>query len=158
MKTFKFEAKLWLPRARPEVFEFFSDAFNLEKLTPPFLKFHVVTPAPIRMEVGTEIEYRLKIHGIPAGWRSRITVWEPPERFVDEQLRGPYQLWIHEHRFTEESQGTTCEDHVEYAPLGGWLIDKLLVARDVKQIFAYRTERLREMYGEAATPTPQGQT
>jgi ligand-binding SRPBCC domain-containing protein len=147
MNTFRFEATLWLPRPRPEVFEFFADAFNLEKITPPWLQFHVVTAAPIRMQEGAEIEYRLKIRGIPMRWRSRITVWDPPRRFVDEQLRGPYRLWRHEHLFIEGSGGTSCEDHVEYAPLGGALINKLMVARDVRQIFAYRSECLREMYG-----------
>ena len=111
------------------------------------LKFHVVTAPPIRMQEGAEIEYRLKIRGIPMRWRSRITVWDPPRRFVDEQLHGPYRLWIHEHRFTEDAGGTSCEDHVEYAPLGGALINKLMVERDVRQIFAYRAERLQEMYG-----------
>ena len=118
MKTFHFDDRLWLPRPRPEVFEFFSDAFNLEKITPPLLKFHVVTAPPIRMQEGTEIEYRLKIRGIPMRWRSRITVWDPPRRFVDEQLHGPYRLWVHEHRFTEDAGGTSCEDSVEYAPAG----------------------------------------
>ena len=147
MKTFRFDATLWLPRPRPEVFEFFADAFNLEKITPPWLQFHVVTAAPIRMQEGAEIEYRLKIRGIPMRWRSRITVWDPPGRFVDEQLHGPYRLWRHEHRFIESAGGTSCEDHVEYAPLGGALINKLMVERDVRQIFAYRSECLREMYG-----------
>jgi len=146
MKTFRFDAKLWVPRSRPEVFEFFADALNLEKLTPPWLKFHVTSATPIDMQQGAEIDYRLKIHGVPVRWRSRITVWEPPYRFVDEQLRGPYRVWVHEHRFLEEAGGTSCEDHVQYAAIGGALINKLMVERDVKQIFAYRSERLREMY------------
>jgi ligand-binding SRPBCC domain-containing protein len=152
MKTFRFDAALWLPRTRPEVFEFFADALNLEKITPPWLEFRVITPQPIQMREGAEIEYRLKIRGIPIWWRSRITVWDPPRRFVDEQMRGPYRLWIHEHHFTEESGGTSCEDSVQYAPLGGALINKLMVERDVRQIFAYRSGRLKEMYG----PPPAG--
>ncbi|MGA2719599.1 MAG: SRPBCC family protein [Candidatus Acidiferrales bacterium] len=155
MKTFHFHDKLWLPHPRPAIFQFFSDAFNLEKITPPFLKFHVVTAPPIRMQEGVEIEYRLKIHGIPARWRSRITVWDPPNRFVDEQLHGPYRLWIHEHRFAEDAGGTTCEHSVEYAPLGGTIINKLLVERDVRQIFAYRAERLKDMYGLPPVTGPQ---
>jgi ligand-binding SRPBCC domain-containing protein len=147
MKIFHFESALWLPRTRPEVFAFFADALNLEKITPPWLEFHVTTPQPIQMREGAEIEYRLKIRGIPIRWRSRITVWDPPRRFVDEQLRGPYRLWVHEHHFTEESGGTSCEDSVQYAPLGGALINKLMVERDVRQIFAYRSGRLKEMYG-----------
>jgi ligand-binding SRPBCC domain-containing protein len=147
MKTFRFDATLWVPWPRPEIFEFFADALNLEKLTPPWLQFHVTTGTPIRMQEGTEIDYRLKIRGIPVRWRSRITVWDPPRRFVDEQLRGPYRVWIHEHRFTEASGGTSCEDSVEYAPMGGALINRLLVERDVRQIFAYRSKRLQEIYG-----------
>ncbi|MGD0962447.1 MAG: SRPBCC family protein [Candidatus Acidiferrales bacterium] len=151
MKTFRFDSTLWLPRPRPEIFEFFSDALNLEKLTPPWLRFHVVTPTPIRMQEGAEIRYRLKIRGVPVRWQSRITLWDPPGRFVDEQLRGPYRLWIHEHRFIEDSGGTSCEDSVQYAPLGGALINKLMVERDVRQIFAYRSQRLQEIYGSPDT-------
>ena len=100
------------------------------------------------MHPGAEIEYRLKVRGFPLRWKSKITVWEPPHRFVDEQLRGPYRIWIHEHRFTDEAGGTLCEDHVQYAPLGGALINKLFVARDVQKIFAYRSERLQQIFGE----------
>jgi len=100
------------------------------------------------MQAGTLIDYRLKIRGIPARWQSRITAWEPPHRFVDEQTRGPYRIWIHEHRFTEERSGTRCEDSVQYAPPGGSLINKLFVERDIAGIFAYRLERLREIFSE----------
>jgi len=115
---------------------------NLEKITPPWLQFHVVTPTPIRMAAGTVIDYQLKIRGIPVRWRSEITVWDPPERFVDEQVHGPYRRWIHEHRFREDGNGTRCEDHVQDAPLGGALIHRLFVQRDIRKIFAYRAERL----------------
>ncbi len=116
MKIFHFEARLWLPRPRNEVFEFFSNAINLEELTPSSLRFHVLTPTPIRVQQDLEIDYRLKIRGIPVRWRSKITVWDPPNSFVDEQVRGPYRLWIHEHRFTEQEGGTICEDSLQYAP------------------------------------------
>lgn len=108
MKVFKFESRLWLPRSINEIFAFFSDAQNLEELTPSSLQFHILTPPPIHIRQGTEIDYRLKIRGIPIRWRSKISVWDPPHRFVDEQLRGPYRVWIHEHRFTERLGGTTC--------------------------------------------------
>jgi ligand-binding SRPBCC domain-containing protein len=147
MKMFHFQAELWLPRPRDEVFAFFSNALNLEKITPPWLQFRVTTPVPIQMQVGTEIDYRIKIRGIPARWRSRITVWDPPNRFIDEQLRGPYRKWIHEHGFTEERGGTTCKDHVQYAPPGGAIINTLFVERDVRNIFAHRTQRLLEIFG-----------
>jgi len=149
MKGFRFQANIWLPRPRQEVFEFFSDASNLEVITPPWLLFRVVTPQPIQMHPGTIIDYRLKIRGIPARWQSRITVWDPPHSFVDEQTRGPYRIWIHEHRFVEDSGGTRCEDDVQYAPLGGALINKLFVERDIRNIFAYRSQRLLEIFGEA---------
>jgi ligand-binding SRPBCC domain-containing protein len=154
MKIYSFESKLLVPRIREEVFDFFSNALNLESLTPPWLRFHVVTPTPIEMAAGTEIEYRLKVHGIPMAWRSRITVWEPPQRFVDEQLKGPYRLWIHEHRFVEHSGGTVCEDHLRYAPIGGSIVNRLVVEKDVKRIFAYRSERLLEIFGHENHPAP----
>ena len=146
MKSFRFESRLWLPRPRKEVFDFFSNASNLEKLTPPWLQFQVVTPTPIQIHEGTEIDYRLRIRGISVRWQSRITAWDPPQRFVDEQVRGPYREWIHEHRFSEKESGTLCEDSVRYSPLGGALINKLFVERDVRQIFAYRSERLKELF------------
>ena len=148
MKIFHFECGLWLPRPRNEVFEFFANALNLEGITPPWLKFRVVTPKPVHMQRGAEIEYRLRIRGIPVRWRSRITAWDPPHRFVDEQIRGPYRVWIHEHRFSEKLRGTLCEDSVQYAPLGGALSNKLLVEHDVRKIFAYRSERLQEFFQE----------
>ena len=146
MRIFHFRSRFWLPRPRIEIFEFFSNALNLEHITPPWLQFHVLTPQPIQMREGAEIAYRLKIRGIPVRWRTRIAVWDPPHRFIDEQFRGPYRLWIHEHSFTEVSGGTNCDDHVRYATVGGTLINKLFVERDVRQIFAYRSARLQEIF------------
>jgi ligand-binding SRPBCC domain-containing protein len=140
-----FTAELWLPLKPAEVFPFFSDAANLEAITPPWVNFKTLTPSPIEMRVGTLIDYQLKIHGIPVKWRTHIKVWEPPYRFVDEQLRGPYRQWIHEHTFVEKDGGTVCKDRVEYQVPGGWLIDKLFVRRDVERIFAYRRERIEEL-------------
>jgi ligand-binding SRPBCC domain-containing protein len=90
-----------LPTPLVDVFEFFSDAYNLEEITPPWLHFSVQTPAPIEMKRGALIDYRLRLHGIPIHWRTEITAWEPPFRFVDEQLRGPYRYWRHERRIFE---------------------------------------------------------
>jgi len=146
MKTFRFDSQLWLPRKREEVFSFFTDACNLEEITPPWLQFRVVSPTPIRMQVGAEIDYRLKIRGIPIRWRSRITAWDPPYRFVDEQVLGPYRLWVHEHRFTENAGHTLCEDHVEYAVLGGAIVNRFFVKRDIRGIFDFRSERLQEIF------------
>jgi len=149
MKSFRFETSLWLPRPRAEVFEFFADALNLEKITPSWLHFQVITPEPIQIHQGAEIDYKLRIRGFPVRWRSRITAWDPPHRFVDEQVRGPYRVWIHEHRFIDEAGGTLCQDAVQYTPLGGSLIKKLFVERDVGEIFAYRSERLKGFFHPA---------
>ena len=145
MKTFGIERSTKVPFPLEGVFDFFARAENLELLTPPWLSFQILTPRPIRMNEGALIDYRLRLHGIPLRWRSEITAWEPPHRFVDEQRRGPYRLWVHEHRFTEADGGTRVEDRVRYSVLGGALVDKLLVAPDVKRIFDYRQERLRPL-------------
>ena len=143
---FKLETELWLPHRRDEVFHFFADAFNLETLTPPWLKFEVLTPRPIVMRVGLQIDYRLRLRGLPLRWRSEITAWEPPGRFVDEQRRGPYRAWIHEHTFEEQDSGTLARDRVQYAVIGGQLVNRLFVRRDVKKIFHFRQEKLQELF------------
>ena len=155
MKTFEFESGIWLPKPLSEVFPFFSDAQNLLALTPPWLRFEVLTPAPISMKPGTTIDYRLRMHGVPIRWQSEITAWEPPDRFVDEQRRGPYRLWVHEHRFSEQNGQTLAEDHVRYAVRGGALVNRLLVARDLAKIFEYRHRRMALIFGAAqSTESP----
>ena len=146
MKIFSLETELWLPRPRAEVFSFFANAHNLESLTPPWLKFEVVTPAPIAMRPGTLIDYRIRIHGVPVRWRTEITGWQPPCEFVDEQLHGPYRLWQHTHVFEESAGGTQCIDQVRYCPRGGALMNWLFVRRDVAKIFAYRTQQLMKIF------------
>ena len=146
MKTHRLHSELWLPKSLDEVFAFFADARNLQKITPPWLDFRITTPGEIDMREGAFIDYKLKVHGIPLRWRSEITVWEPPRRFVDTQLRGPYRLWNHEHRFEEQDGGTLVIDDVEYSVYGGELIRKLFVARDVEKIFDYRTDRMQEIF------------
>lgn len=145
MKESLFGAELVLPRSLDEVFSFFADAHNLQAITPPWLKFEVLTPAPIAMKVGTLIDYRITVHGLPLRWRTEISEWDPPRRFVDVQLRGPYALWHHTHTFEETSSGTLCHDRVRYWPRGGAIIDWLFVRRDVERIFSYRTARLKEL-------------
>lgn len=144
---FVWRSDLWLPQPVDKVFPFFADAHNLEAITPPFLHFRVLTPAPIKMTPGTRIDYRLRLHGVPLGWQSEITRWDPPRGFVDEQRRGPYKAWVHTHRFTAKDGGTLVEDEVRYDVVGGRWIEALFVRRDVARIFAYRAERLRERFG-----------
>jgi hypothetical protein len=132
--------RLALPAAR--AFAFYADALNLEAITPPWLAFRVATPGPIAMGAGTLIDYRLRLHGIPIRWRTRIVTWEPPRRFVDVQLRGPYVLWQHTHTFEPDGpHAVIVRDRVRYAlPLGplGRLAHALFVRRDLERIFDYR--------------------
>lgn len=152
MKIYRIERETFVSRPRPEVFELFADAGNLEELTPPWLSFEIVTPRPIEMAVGRFIDYRLKVRGVPVRWRSVISVWEPPVRFVDEQVRGPYRKWHHEHLFEERDGGTAVVDRVDYAVPGGPGLERLVhrwaVGPDVRKIFDYRRERLEAIFGD----------
>lgn len=139
-------AELWLPQGIDRVFPFFADACNLEAITPPWLRFTVLTPTPITMRAGAIIDYRLWVHGFPIRWQSEITLWEPPFRFVDEQRRGPYRYWRHLHTFEERDAGTLCRDLVTYSAPAGLLFDRLFVRRDLRRIFAYRQEALRRRF------------
>src|SRR5690242_5512703 len=112
--AYELATSLWLPRPRAEVFAFFADAANLETITPAFLKFQAVTEAPIPMRAGALIDYRLRLHGIPITWKTELAEWDPPRRFVDRQLRGPYAEWVHTHTFDEQDDGTLVRDHVRY--------------------------------------------
>jgi ligand-binding SRPBCC domain-containing protein len=147
MRIFTFESEQQLARPVGEIIHFFADARNLQAITPEWLDFQVLTPGTIEMKAGTLIDYRLRVHGLPLRWRTHIKVWEPPHRFVDEQLRGPYRQWIHEHTFTEHNGGTLARDVVHYAVPGGSLIHKLFVRRDVERIFAFRQGQLQARFG-----------
>ena len=140
------ETCLFLPRPLEVVFAFFADAGNLETLTPPWLRFEILTPLPIVMNAGATIDYRLRLHGIALRWQSEITAWRPPHRFVDEQRRGPYRKWIHEHTFTQLDGGSEMRDFVRYAVPGGFLVHQLFVKRDVRQIFEYRFRKLGNLF------------
>jgi ligand-binding SRPBCC domain-containing protein len=141
------EWQLLLPERQQKVFAFFADARNLQALTPPWLDFSITTPGEIRMESGTIIDYRLRVHGFSVRWQSEITCWDPPLRFVDEQRRGPYKTWVHEHRFEGRGNSTAVIDHVRYSVRGGHLIDWLFVRRDIERIFEFRRRRLLELFG-----------
>jgi ligand-binding SRPBCC domain-containing protein len=149
MAEYRFTACQTIARPRPEVFEFFSRAEHLERITPPEVGFHIITPTPITIGEGTLIDYRLSLRGLPVRWQSRITVWDPPFKFADEQVRGPYKQWIHTHRFTEVDAGTTeMEDEVLYRlplePFGD--LAQLFVEWEIKNIFDYRKKTIEELF------------
>lgn len=128
-------------------FDFYGDADNLEPLTPPWLRFEVTTVGPVRMQAGTLLDYKLRLHGFPIRWQTRIETWEPPLRFVDTQARGPYKLWEHTHLFEPDGEGTVIHDRVRYSiPYGslGALADHLFVRRDLGRIFDYRAQAVDE--------------
>ena len=113
MAIHRIERSQIIERPREEVFAFFSDAFNLERITPAFLNFRILTPAPIEMAAGTLIDYSLSLHGIPMKWRTRIEEFTPNERFIDVQLKGPYRLWHHTHTFEDHPDGTLMRDIID---------------------------------------------
>lgn len=149
MADFTLERSTLLSRPRAAVFDFFADPANLEALTPAWLRFEILTPQPIAMRRGARIDYRLALHGLPLRWQSEITAWEPPDRFVDEQRRGPYRRWVHEHRFVAHGDATEVIDRVRYSVFGGRVIQRLVVARDLARIFDYRTRRMEELLSQA---------
>ena len=142
MKTYRLTREQFVPMPLEEVFAFFADAHNLERLTPPWLNFEVLTPSPVDMRAGTLIDYRLQLHGIPVRWQSEITVWQPPHRFVDRQVSGPYRLWVHTHHLESLAEGTLVGDVVDYAVPGGALVQRLFVGPDLNRIFDYRARQL----------------
>ncbi len=133
-----------------QVFEFFSVARNLERLTPPWLRFEVLTPEPIEMRTGATIEYRLRLHRVPLRWISQIESWEPGRAFEDRQVRGPYRLWHHRHEFEAHEGGTLVRDRVRYSlPLGplGSIAAAVFVERDLERIFAFRHQAAERLLG-----------
>lgn len=147
------ETSIRIPRGLDEVFAFFADPRNLELITPPFVRFRILTSPPPTMCEGAEIDYALRIRGLPVRWRTGIPAWDPPHRFVDTQVRGPYSRWIHEHRFTGLGEQTLVEDRVAYSVPGGRLVHELFVRRDLARIFAYRAARLKQLLPDVSPPT-----
>ena len=149
MKTYTLEREQQIDRPIDEVFAFFGDAFNLERITPRFLKFRILTERPVHMGPGTLLDYKLSLFGVGFYWQTRIEEWEPEEYFIDVQLKGPYALWRHTHIFEEPDAGRTLmRDRVEYAiPYGlfGRLAHWLFVRRSLRRIFDHRAEMTARM-------------
>lgn len=144
-----FEREQLLPVDRRRAFEIFSDPSNLEPLTPPRLRFHIIS-APQQLGAGSMLSYKLRLHGIPIRWLTRIALWEPPDRFVDVQVRGPFALWEHTHSFEESGEETLMRDVIRYRPRFGpfgEVAKAVFVARDLTRIFDYRREALAELLG-----------
>lgn len=146
----RLERRQVVRRPLGEVFEFFARAENLEQITPPWLRFRIITPGPIEIGLGTLIDYRLRLYGLPLRWTSRIEIWEEERRFVDQQVRGPYRLWRHLHEFVPVGGGTCVHDRVEYALPFGWLghvLGSEAVRRDLARIFDYRHDAVAGLLG-----------
>lgn len=143
---FRLTAEMTLPHTLETVFPYFAAAHNLEELTPSFLRFKVVSSGELVMAPGTVIEYSLRLHGVPLRWKSLISQWEPPYRFVDEQLRGPYRYWIHEHTFEQRGDSVVVRDLVRYQVYGGKMVHDAFVKRDLLAIFNYRQHKLAELF------------
>ena len=135
-----------VPLPPEQAFSFFADPRNLEAITPPWLRFRILE-APDELRDGSLLRYRLRLNGIPVGWLTEITEWRPPRTFTDTQLRGPYRLWVHVHRFTPVEGGTEIFDSVRYRVPGGAPVERLVVAPRLRAIFDFRRERLAELLG-----------
>ena len=132
-----------------EVFNFFSNAENLNVITPPDMQFKIISPLPIQIKKGALIDYKIKVNGIPFKWQTEISEWQPNIRFVDQQIKGPYRVWIHEHTFEEVDGQTHMKDYVQFLSPGWFLeplINKLFVEKKVKAIFEYREKILKDLF------------
>jgi ligand-binding SRPBCC domain-containing protein len=150
VKVYELERDQWVPRPRPEAFDFFSRAENLGHITPPWVNFRIHTPVPIEMRRGALIDYTIRLAGMPLRWRTRVTHWEPECCFVDEQVLGPYALWQHTHRFVSHDAGVLVTDRVRYAlPLGplGRAAHALAVRAALGAIFDHRFRSIRFLLG-----------
>jgi ligand-binding SRPBCC domain-containing protein len=153
-EPFRLTSHQWLPRTVDEIFPFFADINNLDRLTPDDFRFRIVSPEPpIQMRQGLVVDMRVTVKGIPMLWRARISDWDPPHGFTDEQLKGPYHLWSHRHRFQPKDGGVLVSDEVDYKPMGGWLAHKMFVRSDLKRVFGFRRRKLAELFDYSA-PSP----
>lgn len=148
-ETQTIERQVWLPLPPARLFRFFADPWNLERITPPFLRFRVLCSSTRQVGEGTLIDYRLRLHGLPLAWRSRIEEWTPSTRFVDRQVRGPFALWHHVHELEPARGGTVVRDRVRYRlPFGlvGSVVAGSLVRRDLERIFDFRRDAVRDIF------------
>ena len=151
LKIYELRRQVFIPAPVEDVFSFFSDAENLNGITPPWLNFKILTPLPIRMEKNTLIDYSLKLLGLSLTWKTEITVWEPPDRFVDRQIKGPYRVWEHTHLFAKNGGATQMTDVVRYAVPGfvlSPLVHFLFVRPRLEKIFSFREESILEYFGD----------
>lgn len=147
---YRLTCRTTIPRPLGEVFPFFADCRNLERITPPDLRFSILTPDPIVMREGLLIDYRIRLGPLPMKWRTEITAWEPPHRFVDVQLAGPYRRWIHEHAFVGDGDVTRMTDRVDFLSPGGRLAHALFINGKVRDIFRHRARVFAELFPPAA--------
>lgn len=157
--NYELECEMLVPNGVQETFAFFENPHNLARITPPWLRFVILSESPVEMRVGTEIDYTIRYLGLKLGWKTLIEEYEPPFHFVDVQLRGPYKLWRHTHTFRPTEQGTLVHDRVEYAlPMGpfGRLAHRVRVRSQLREIFAYRQKTLAEIFrGSSSEKTLQ---
>lgn len=152
MRVYTLRGEQLAPQLIEWVFPFFARPENLERITPPTLHFSILSPRPVSMHLGALIDYRIRVRGIPLRWRTRIVEYDPPNGFVDEQIRGPYRVWIHRHTFVPAGHGTVITDEVRYAlPWGvlGQSAHAVFVKRELHSIFSYRRNTIAQLFGGA---------
>ena len=153
LKIYELKKQVLIPAPLDEVFSFFSRAENLNLITPPWLYFKILTPSPIDMQKNTAIDYSIKLLGFRMKWKTEITVWRPPFRFTDRQIKGPYRHWDHTHIFEEKQGGTYMEDIVRYA-VPGFVLSPLahffFVRPRLEKIFSFRERALLEYFRHRA--------
>ena len=151
MRAYTLRSEQFVPTPIDGVFPFFTQPENLERITPPSLHFSILSPSPVPMHVGAVVDYRIYLRCIPQRWRTRIVEYDPPFGFVDQQVRGPYQLWIHRHTFVPKGSGTVILDEVRYTlPFGplGRLVHAVYVQHELNRIFAYRRSIIAQLFGD----------
>jgi ligand-binding SRPBCC domain-containing protein len=151
LKIYELRRQAFIPAQIGDVFSFFSDAENLEGITPPWLNFRILTPHPIRMEKHALIDYSINLMGVPLTWKTEIATWKPPECFIDRQIKGPFRVWEHTHQFAELEGGTRMTDIVRYAVPGfifSPLIHFFFVRPRLEKIFSFREKSILDRFGK----------